>query len=57
MVNTLLNVKSYDSKILKLPRSPQKCLKKAKMVQNEQNINKVLGTMPDDIEKGGKINH
>ena len=24
------------------------------MVQNEENINKVLGTMPDDIEKGGK---
>jgi len=25
------------------------------MVQNEQNINKVLGTMPDDIEKGGVL--
>ena len=25
------------------------------MVQNDENINKVLGTMPDDIEKGGKI--
>merc|ERR1711983_7673 len=44
-----------DSKILKLPRSPQKWLKKAEMVQNEQNINKVLGTMPDDIEKGGVL--
>ena len=25
------------------------------MVQNDGNINKMLGTMPDDIEKGGKL--
>lgn len=25
------------------------------MVQNDENINKVLGTMPDDIEKGGVL--
>ena len=53
--NTRLNVKSYDSKT---PKVLKKCLKKTlkgpKMVQNEENINKVLGTMPDDIEKGGK---
>jgi len=40
----------------KTPRVLKKCLKKTlkgpKMVQNEENINKVLGTMPDDIEKG-----